>query len=49
MDIMGRDCTYCNVGPNTGFYGFDWESAGVNGAKAFTAELMRRAQCWFKN
>ena len=34
--FKGRDCTYCNVGSNTGFYGFDWESAGVNGANFAT-------------
>ena len=30
--FQGRDCDFCNVGSNTGLYGFDWASAGVNGA-----------------
>ena len=32
----GRDCDFCNVGSNSGLFGFDWESAGVNGANFAT-------------
>ena len=34
--FQGRDCDFCNVGSNTGLYGFDWKSAGVNGANFAT-------------
>ena len=29
--VRGRDFAFCNVGSNSGIYGFDWESAGVRG------------------
>ena len=32
----GRDCDFCNVGSNSGLFGFDWESAGVSGANFAT-------------
>lgn len=34
--FRGRDCAFCNVGSNSGLFGFDWESAGVNGANFAT-------------
>ena len=34
--FQGRDCDFCNIGSNSGLFGFDWESVGVNGANFAT-------------